>query len=244
MRVRKLLRKIHRWVGLLSVIWLLQLTITGLLLQHSDALGLSDSYVKSAKILTWFDGGKRQQAWDFDGTVLYQIDDIVAYSDVTIKQAELVIGVAKINQDWWLASAQAVYRYNEQGELLLQVDAYDGLPFPIQQVAYNTEIFAVQANNKWSEIAANGLVQPLNPSSKIITTPSRSLSSTEQDELFPQILGHTLSYDKVLHGIHSGIKGSSWLNTFSGFALLYLCFSGLYLFFKQPKSKRSSLILK
>ncbi len=243
MRVRKALRKTHRWIGMLAALWLLQLATTGLLLQHADDLKLTTTYVNSPWVLKWFDYGQRQQAWDDQGDVFYQVDDVLAYSGFTVKQAEKMIAVVKSQQDWLAISAQTIYRYNQQGELVMQLDSFDGIPTPIEQVAYTpdslaTELLAIQSAGKWSVLDYNGSVLPM-ISQPIEVIQSRALTAAEEGVLFPTMLSDRLSYDKVLHGIHSGLKSSNWLNSLSALALLYLSFSGLYLFFKQPKSKRT-----
>jgi hypothetical protein len=239
MRVRKALRKIHRWVGMISAVWLLQLATTGLLLQHADDLKLSQNHVNSPTILKWFDYGKRQAAWQTSDEVLYQVDDVISFAGKFISLAEKVVAAVKIKQDWLVVTAQSVYRYNKEGELLLQLDDFDGLPTPIEQVEYTADSLYIAANKKWFAVGSDGLVHAVKSTGASEHIESRSLTHAEQKNLLPQMLANRLSYDKVLHGIHSGIKSSSWLNTFSALALFYLCFSGLYLFFKQAKVKRT-----
>ena len=239
MRLRKALRKIHRWVGMISAVWLLQLATTGLLLQHADDLKLTSTYVNSPTLLKWFDYGKRQSAWQDNDEVFYQVDDVISFAGHFINQAEQVIGAVSIKQDWFAITEQSIYRYNMQGELLLQLDAFDGLPTPIEQVAYSADSLYIVANNQWYVVNSRGLVQAVKSTGASTIIETRALTHAEQKTLLPHMFGNRLSYDKVLHGIHSGIKSSSWLNTFSALALFYLCFSGLYLFFKQPKVKRN-----
>ena len=239
MRMRKALRKIHRWIGMISAVWLLQLATTGLLLQHAEDLKLTTSYVSSPAILQWFDYGKRQLAWDSEGEVFYQIDDAIGFSNFKIDQAEKIMAAVKIKQEWWAASAQSIYRYNQQGELVMQLDDFDGLATPIDKVALHTDYWSHQSAGQWFEVDSNGMTLKLNHQPSEIVQ-ARELGPEEKNIWLPRMLGNQLSYDKVLHGIHSGIKSSNWLNSLSALALFYLCFSGLYLFFKQPKSKRIS----
>jgi len=236
MRMRKFLRTVHRWIGMLSAVWLLQLATTGLLLQHAVDFKLTTTYVQSPVILKWFDYGQRQRAWDFADETFYQVDDVIGFSGVFLNQAEKVIGVAKIQSEWLVVSTQSIYRYNHLGEQVMQLDSFDGLPEPITQVSSSTAVLEIQSEGQWFTVDFNGWVLPLTEPAE--PKLSRSLTKAEERILFPKMLNHRLSYDKVLHGIHSGIKSSSWLNTLSALALFYLCFSGLYLFFKQAKPKR------
>ena len=51
MRLRKFLRRIHRWVGIVASVWLLLLATTGFLLQHKDDWNLSKYHTQSSWIL-------------------------------------------------------------------------------------------------------------------------------------------------------------------------------------------------
>lgn len=236
MRLRKLLRKIHRWVGLLSALWLLQLATTGLLLQHADTLKLTSSFVKSPTILQWFDYGHRQQAWDVAGEVVYQIDDEVKINEAIINIAEPLVGAVKLNKQWVLATSNQLRWINPKGEIINQIDDFDGVPTPIEQVVIDLQTVFLQSGGVWYQVLTDLTFEPSISPTTIKNQP-RALLATEKENLFRELLGQKLSYDKVIHGIHSGIKSSSWLNTLSALALLYLCFSGIYLFFKTPKKK-------
>jgi hypothetical protein len=238
MRLRKVFRKIHRWVGLISALWLLQLTITGLLLQHADSFKLTTTYINSPTILQWFDYGQRQQAWDVDDLTIFQLDDQAKINDSIINIPSPLVGVGHTGSNWVLATANTLYWLNQQGEIINQMDDFDGLPTPVQKMTATYESINIQVNHRWAEIN-DGIISwhPTTPdieATKAIQ--ARKLTSSEQGELFSSLLGNKLSYDKVLHGIHSGIKSSSWMNTLSALALLYLCFSGIYLFFKAPRN--------
>ena len=237
MRVRKALRKIHRWVGLLSALWLLQLAITGLLLQHADDFKLTQTYVSSPAVLQWFGYGTRQQAWDLNQQVIYQVDGVVGFSAVQVKMAVPLTGAALWQDQWMVATANTLYGFNQQGETVLQLDDFDGLPTPISALSAEKGDLHIQANDQWFMMLPSGEFQA---TTQTIKQPSqaRPMTTAEQHQFFATALQDTLSYDKVLHGIHAGIQGSKWLNSLSALALLFLCLSGIYLFFKHPKSKR------
>ncbi len=242
MRLRKALRKIHRWVGLLSALWLLQLAVTGLLLQHADDFNLTQMHVSSPKVLQWFGYGTRQQIITVQDQNLYQIDEVVGFDEHKIPiTGQLVAAVRSIDiqgQDLWvLATANSLYWINPQGEIIQQLDDFDGLPTPVSGLFSAEGKVNVAKGKQWYQLLKTGDFVPLTGQ---FSSPEifRSMSSAEQDQYFEAALQGKLSYDKVLHGIHAGIQGSKWLNSLSALALLYLSVSGIYLFFKQPKRKR------
>jgi len=237
MRLRLIFRKIHRWVGLLASLWLMQLAITGLLLQHADDLGLSTHYVSSPMVLQWFGYGKRQLAWDSSGETWYQLDDVISFRGRTTPVTDEVIGVVKQQNHWLIATANSLYWFNQQVELVKQLDDFDGLPTPVQLVDKHQSHVVLKSQQSWYQLEAD-IFKRIEAIEVMKKPSSRALNPVEINTLFNTILTDKLAYDKVIHGIHSGIKSSAWLNTLSSLSLLYLCFSGIYLFFKQAKRNR------
>lgn len=238
MRMRKALRKIHRWTGLLSALWLLQLAMTGLLLQHADDLKLTQTHVSSPTVLKWFGYAKNHQIWYSGEQAIYQVDDVVGFNDVKANIAAPLVGVVRSQNQWLVATSDSVYRFNQQGEIIQQLDDYDGVPTPINQLIINKQgDVDIQVEEQWYTLQASGdFIATQQTFNKPIQ--ARPMTASEQSQYLSQALQGKLSYDKVLHGIHAGIQGSKWLNSLSALALIFLCFSGIFLFFKQPKNKR------
>ncbi len=236
MRLRKALRNLHRWAGLLSAVWLLLLAFTGLLLQHADRFGLSQMHVTSAATLQWFGYGQRQLAWDFGDETFYQLDDVISFQTAQSHSAAPVVAVAKWKNQWVVATEGSLRWLNELGETIDQLDDFDGLPTPIAQMTVNDDQLLILVQDQWYQQTQTGF-QLHQPQPKSTVIEPRALTGAEKTALFSELLGDKLSYDKVLHGIHAGIQGSVWLNTLSALALFFLCFSGIYLFFKKPKRK-------
>jgi uncharacterized iron-regulated membrane protein len=237
MRLRKALRKIHRWIGLLASLWLLQLAVTGLLLQLADELGFTDRYVTSPAVLNWFSHGHLQQAFDVQSAVVIQLDDRVGLGQQVITVAEPLVAANRLEGHWLLATANTLRWYSDGGEAVMQLDDFDGLPTPVTALHVADEQLMLNSGQQWYQWQADAFAfTPVafdNPSG----AQARQLSREERQRAFAQLLNNRLSIDKVLHGIHSGLKGSVWLNILSALALLYLCVSGIYLFFKKPRSK-------
>lgn len=239
MRLRKLLRKVHRWVGLLASLWLLQLAVTGLLIQLADPLGLTKRSVQSAMILKWFDFGRLQQAFDVAEDTVVQIDDRVSLHGVVVDVPEPILAVARSGGQWLLATSHSLRWYNNEGSPILQVDEFDGLPTPVDGLFVHADQVYVQHQQKWYAWQADDYQFSETELRFTASQSGRALNDQEQAEHFASLLKGRLTAEKVLHGIHSGLKSSFWLNVLSALALLYLCLSGIYLFFKQPRTRKN-----
>lgn len=236
---RKILRLIHRWLGLLSALWLLLLATTGFLLQQADWLNLSDRYVSSPTLLKWFNYGQRQQAFDDGQQSLYQIDDVVVFNNHKLSLVEPIIA-ARWHQDHWIvATRNSLFWLNDQGQISQQMDDFDGIPTPIEDLMI-TDRLLIQSSNAWYEVQDNMLVVRTSDSfaPKSQHQP-RPLKRAEKHKTIPMALANRLSYDKVLAAVHAGTKGSTWLNTLSALALIFLSLSGLIMFFKPRRRRRS-----
>lgn len=255
MRLRKALRKIHRWIGLLASVWLLLLAVTGLLLQHADGLKLTQKPVKSVALLQWFEVVQFQQAWDLDNQRWFQVNNQIKWSDGEPWSVDSpVLDVIKLNHknaaglgEYVLVTSDVIYWANVEGELVYALDGLDGVPSAISQVAQVDNFLLIKAANQWYEVTPEASIQPASQSlltqlkdahGGSMKPQPRSMSAAEVEQQLPLFQSPSFTYDKVIHGVHSGLKGSVWLNTLSALALLYLCLSGIYLFFKAPKSKR------
>ena len=51
---QRLLRLLHRRMGITSALFVILLTVTGLLLQHSPILKLDTSYIQSPALVDWY----------------------------------------------------------------------------------------------------------------------------------------------------------------------------------------------
>lgn len=238
MRLRKALRKIHRWVGLLASVWLLQLAITGLLLQFASQWNLTNSYVKSPMILQWFDYGKHIQVFESGDRSIYQIDDVLAINGKKHQVSGKVVSAVMWQNQWLVATENSLSAYLQNGDLLNQRDDFDGLPTPVNALGNHEDGLYIQSQSQWFELNQKGEFETAEHVNIESAHASRTqLNSSEKQLIFEDVLADKLSYDKVIHGIHSAMKGSVWLNTLSALALIYLCLSGIYLFFKAPKKK-------
>lgn len=236
--MRKTLRLIHRWLGLFAALWLLLLAVSGLLLQQADWLGLSDRYVSSPTVLKWFDYGRQQQAFDDQQQSLYQIDDVVVFNDFRLPLAEPIVAAGRFQGQWIVVTKNSLYWLNNQGQISRQLDDFDGLPTPVEDLKISNYI-VLKSHDRWFELQDDHTFRPTVDSSESESLyKSRPLKGTEKNKIISKALANRLSYDTLLAAVHGGTKGSNWLNTISALALVFLSISGLIMFFKPKRRRR------
>ena len=238
MRLRQFLRKIHRWVGLLSALWLLQLATTGLLLQHADDFGFSNRYISSATVLQWFDYGKIQTVWEVNNEKLYQVDDQIIIGENKTELTAQIVSVVKDNEQWLVATKYSITWLNPQAEITNQIDDFDGLPTPIKNInILKGTLKVISEEGSFSQNEQGEFLKHMYPTIES-EIPSRPLTSKESSKIIPLAFENKLSYDKIIYAIHSGLKSIPLLNTLSALALIYLALSGIYLFIKPSFRRR------
>lgn len=240
MKIRRQIRLLHRWIGLLASLWILQLAMTGLLLQQADKLSLHDRYVESAWILQWFGYGQEMKAFSHRGEQIYQVDDQVLVNNQRQRIPQSIRFAAKMDKLWVVATAQSLYGLNSQNEILWRLDDFDGLPTPVTNLHADEKLMVAQ-NGQWYTVDSQLQIKKNSiPPANIHQAKSLDLTNTKRRQVVPQAFNKVLSYDKVLADIHAGYKSSVWLNTLSALALLYLSLSGIYLFFRPRRQDRKT----
>ncbi|KAA3641433.1 MAG: hypothetical protein DWP95_06835 [Proteobacteria bacterium] len=240
MKIRRKLRFLHRWLGLLTSLWVIQLAFTGLLLQQTDKLSLDKRYVDSVWLLEWFGYGQKTQAFRHQGEVIYQVDDRLLMADKVQRLSQTVHFAAKKNKLWLAATEQALYGLNHNNEVIWRLDDFDGLPTPLHNLHVDEHIW-IKHNKQWYQINAQFVITPsAAPIGGINHAQKDNLTAAERQTVLPKTLSQVLSYDKVLADIHAGYKGSVWLNSLTALALLYLSMSGIIMFFKNKSKNRKS----
>lgn len=240
MKIRRQLRFLHRWIGLLAAVWILQLAMTGLLLQQADNLSLHQRFVQSPWLLQWFGYGQKAQSFQHHGQIIYQVDDQLLINNQRQRIPQTIHFAARMNDLWVVATKQTIYAFNNDSELMWRLDDFDGLPTPIDNLHVDGRLW-IEHNNQWSQINGQLLIQPsAAPKTRINHAQQKQLSNDERRLVLPKTHPKVLSFDKVLADIHAGYKGSVWLNTVSALALLYLSLSGIFLFFKTKRKEQKT----
>jgi hypothetical protein len=229
----RLLRKWHRWCGILAALWLVLLVGTGWLVNHSDALDLAHRAVSAPWLLRWY--GLNAQApkagfladahwlagneehWVLDGRLL----------DV---HAEQPIGLVLSGNLLFAASERHVRIYTLSGQL---VDQLDTAALPVKRVARIGRI------GSQAVIEGDGAVRT---SDGMTWQPYKGNAAWSEACPIPAALraawagqfAASLPLERILLDLHSGHilgHGGPWLLDAVGLLLMILALSGAWVFF-------------
>jgi hypothetical protein len=240
MRLRKFLRKIHRWIGVLASVWLLLLATTGFLLQHKDDWNLDQQYTESKLLLSLYKIGNQYISFETNNSSIAQLDYQIYINKQPVQKLEQQIIAAIYQQpNWIVATDTKVIWINEDGQILQSLDELDGLPTKIENLGNDQYDLFIQSENKSINL------ETLKPSSLVINWSQASQSEDLKQQLMHQASHNYLSYQQLLFDLHAGITSPSLLNDFAALALIFLSLSGIIIFVKKSfKSQKPSTKIK
>jgi len=134
-RRKNLFRKWHRRIGFTAALFLVNLAVTGILINHSDDLELHKKFITSNWIVNSYGIKAPNNATCIKKLKLCQIDDKVYLNkNLLISNVSPLIGLVEYSGLYYLASSKSIYLLTKQFELIEIIDQQSGLPQPILQI--------------------------------------------------------------------------------------------------------------
>jgi len=244
---KNLYRKIHRWIGFSSALFLLNLAITGILLNHSDDLNLHKKHITSTWLINWFgitapDNFECAQLSN-NLTQFCQVGStIYKGNSPLIRTTQKLIGLIELDELIYIATENEIIIYTKAFELVERLNFVNGLPSSISKVGtifVNDLQYLSYSNNQktWFFKAEQNIWQTsvleMNASPKLKPSNNNALA-----ELQTNYLNNKISYLKLVQDIHSGrilnLTGKIFTDL-SGIVIILLSISGFIAWKKRTK---------
>lgn len=237
-------RRLHRSIGVFAAIFVLFMVLSGIVINHSNALGLDRQQVSQPLLLDWYGLGgpqtirsfKTGNDWlSFAGSQLFLNDKYVA---------TIPTGIGAVSNGKLLVAA------GSDELLLLDLDGtlIERLPWdpvstaPIESVGLgeNDSVIVKSAGQLW---LADADFLNWNRMGETLTTPQWSVSAPAPESLQQEIAhayrGDGLNLERVLLDLHSGrIFGPVGIFVYDLLALClgFLSISGFVLWFRSRRN--------
>lgn len=234
----------HRWLGGLTVAFVLSLSITGIALNHGAALRLDARHIDwpwllnlygidPPTITTSYSDG-RHRATLLDGR-LYLHQQLISETEAALAGLVQQDGILVV------ATSDRVLLFTPSGERIDAIDLGDQLGGPIQSIGLYQDRAVIRTERE-AFIADASLAQfgPLAVGSDIEVqwVQASDVETSLAEALQRDAIGRGLTLERVLIDMHSGrIAGpvGVWLMDIAALALIFLSISGLVLWWRRQK---------
>ena len=233
------MRSLHRSMGVTIALFVLLLSITGILLNHSSDLKLDKHY------LTWPWLLKHYGVSDVQADAVYLLDHAVVSQfgteifvnakPVTHAQRPLLGGIV-LDEVIVLATDDALILLNSDGEFIERMGAAAGVPPMIQNIGLFHGAPVIQTRegmwrsdfmlDKWEAISLQGVGWSL----------PGAMPASMQNNLVKYFHGEGVTVEHVLLDVHNGrILGSFgvWLLDLLGVLLTLLSLTGIWMWLRR-----------
>lgn len=212
----KLLRW-HRRVGVVLGIFLVWMTLSGILLNHDHDLGLDQKTLASSFWLHWYGIGG-QQPLMLGNRELRLVENGLWLERQNLGTCPALLGMVQVNDLVVVACPEHVLLLTPSGELIDQTDQARGLSLHINALAVADDQVYLQSGNK---------VYHLNIDDLSTIENDRQITALSWQE--PRTAGATITWERWLLDAHSGRlfgKSGPWLVDILAVAVALLVLSG------------------
>jgi len=240
--MRRFMRSLHRSVGIVVFLFVIILSVTGILLNHTSDLKLDQRYLSTPWLLEHYEINqvKPDAVFLLDNKVFSQFGEqlFVDATPVTNLYRPLLGGVV-IDEIYVLATDDALILLNPDGEFVERMSAEAGVPPMIQNIGLFHGDPVLQTHDgmwrsdflldSWELVSLEGVGW---------SVPEPMPDSVEK-ELATYFHGYGVTFEQVVLDIHNGHiikKFGVWILDVIGLLMTLLSLSGLWLWFRKRKS--------
>lgn len=239
-KVRRNLLLWHRRIGALIAVFLLMLSVTGLLLNHTDSLQLSDRPVSSDWWLQHY-GVKRPTVVAFrlgehwlshlGGNYLYLNGREVAYCEMPL------IGAVGFSDMLVVACHEMLLLLTPEGDIIERIDSAFGLPQGVEGLARSDSELLVLAAGQWyrADMASMQFTRYNGAAQAVAAQP---LPEALEQQLLLQFRGDEIHWERLLLDLHSGrlfgFSGVVWMDLVA-LMLIWVAGSGVWVWATRPR---------
>ncbi len=244
--LRKFLNRWHRYLGLTVILFVIFLSVTGILLNHTEELQLAKRYVQSEWILKWYGIETPQIEAAFPLEMENGQSWLSAINNKLYINQNIIIGnyddlrgaVAMLDGFIVVLVGEKILLLMPNGELVEELSLSQGLPAGItalgltkeQQLRVQTPNGLYKPDNEfinWEKLPDNA------EQNQVRWILPQSLPESLQQAITTQVRTQILPIERVLLDLHSGRLLSVYLMDAVAILLIILAITGFFLWLRQ-----------
>ena len=225
----------HRWLGIVSALFLLSLSITGLALNHTEFLKLDQMQIKSSFILDRYGmaGGAEIEAYRIhESDTLAHLDGQLFYNNTALASASRPLGIIEGDPISVVATETQLIYLTTDGELVEAIDSSQ-LPYSTLTAVGTTSDghpLLISTEGNWTPDADWIEFDPYQAAYNVSPLETITLDEATTDALLDAFQGGGVSLYRVLLDLHSGRLfgwGGRTAMDLSAVAIIILITSGI-----------------
>lgn len=235
----------HRTLGFIATLFVLMLTVTGLLLNHTGDLKLDQIYIENSILLDWYGLAPESApvSYQADGHWLTQLDDHLYLDDIEITgNTEHLRGAVKSGDIIILAFAHSLYLLTQTGDLVEKVTGMQGVPGGLQGIGVGPdgEVLVRSDESVYATDLNMSIWKPY-PQQDGNWSDSEKIPAVLEKKLLHMYRGKGLSMEKLLVDLHSGRilgKAGALLVDLAAVLFIILAISGWCVWLKRKSIQK------
>jgi hypothetical protein len=235
----------HRRIGLLAIILVIILSITGIMLNHTESLKLDEKYVDSSLLLNWYGLHPSGDAVSYDvgDHVITVLDNLIFFNSYPVGKTEQTFhGAVKTDQLIALAFDTEIVLLTPDGEMVERMPT--GHSFSdIQRIGIKYQRPVIETSGPLYYVADEHILDWDVVTAENITWAKKiTLGETKMKVLLESFRGRGLTQERVVLDLHSGrIFGQYgvYVMDAAAIALLWLSGSGLWVWWSRRRKQRN-----
>jgi len=236
----------HRRLGLVSLLLVIILSITGIMLNHTEGLSLDEKHIESDILLDWYGlnpKGKPISYSTYGSTISQWNNQLFFNNTALITSNEKLNGAIESQGMIVIALENTLLIIDSNGELIEKLDNLYNIK-DIRHIGLKDQLVTVKTNKNKIFISDKQIISW----KQIESTPinwqqSTALNSYQTKELKQAYRGNGLTLERVILDLHSGrIFNDNWgiyIMDASAIIMILLGVSGTWVWLSRNKKMRT-----
>lgn len=246
-RIIRHLREWHRKLGIMAAFFLIFLSLSGIALNHTDALSLAHSPIRSSVLLDHYGISPPNDVRFFGNNNLVVTNELVWLANqVLLESAAKIIAITPLtfNEQQLLAvvSTEQLLFYSESGELVDQLGEESGFPLGATDVGIIDGQLIIKSGAETLQYNSEQYSwQESHSSKKVKWVAANTASERDIEGAKLNYRAQYLTVERIILDAHSGrILGTFGVLFMDVIAILLilLSVSGMYIWLRYARSKR------
>ena len=238
-KIRLKLVRLHQRLGMVVAVLVLLVSVTGILLNHTEELALDQKPVASSWLISLY-GIPLPKVYSYQvkeqwvsgvGDKLYFDNREVALCDNRLS------AVVSYQQMLVAACGDSLLLLTQEGNVIERLGAGLGLPLPVQSMSVHQGQLMLQATNKIVMANLDSLTwQVVERPLDLVWVKAVDAPVKMAKQLQHQFVGTELTLERLILDLHSGrlaTKLGVWLMDLAALLMIFLALSGLWVWFSK-----------